>query len=379
MIRIETRGQMLEEIKAYWYELKTEYENRYGEAILRDFDKSKEYLDKMQSYLLAKQEECPSNVDVICTLASVRLELRYGDEAYVELLENFLDKFADTLDDKNKARIYTNIAFVEDYSKKSLDYLTKAKDLKSPFAETYTALGLYNFSEYEYSGNVKNLELSREFFETAKGIDESYESAMNYAVSLYELKQYEKDKTIFLDLLRTYPDRMWLKLCIAYCEVNLGNKDEAMHYIEQIEPDSEDGYYLTTDDIADFQIFDAYYVLEEYDKFLEYCDEEVDENYYIIDCDYLFYTLWIKGKLERFKKLEDNNRTYLEEALKESLEDEYDSEEEKKETIEGWEKDLKEFEEMISSIKSDAPRPEVKLKLYPEYSCFMVDCVRHKF
>ena len=120
-------------------------------------------------------------------------------------------------------------------------------------------------------------------------------------------------------------------------------------------------------------------MLEEYDKFLEYCDEEVDENYYIIDCDYLFYTLWIKGKLERFKKLEENNRTYLEEALKESLEDEYDSEEEKKETIEGWEKDLKEFEEMILSIKSDAPRPEVKLKLYPEYSCFMVDCVRHRF
>ena len=202
---------------------------------------------------------------------------------------------------------------------------------------------------------------------------------MNYAVSLYELKQYEKAKTLFIDLLRTYPDRMWLKLCIAYCEVNLGNKDGAMYYIEQIEPDSDDGYYLNTDDIADFQIFDAYYVLEEYDKFLEYCDEEVDENYYIIDCDYLFYTLWIKGKLERFKKLEENNRTYLEEALKESLEDEYDSEEEKKETIEGWGKDLKEFEEMISSIKSDAPRPEVKLKLYPEYSCFMVDCVRHRF
>ena len=370
---------MLEKIKAYWYNLKTEYENIYGEAFLKDFDKSKEYLEKMQSYLLAKQEESPSNLDVACTLASVNLELSGDEDGYVEFLENFLEEFDSSLDDKDKARIYTNIAFVEDYSRKALDYLTKAKDLKSPFAETYTALGLYNFSEYEYSGNVKNLELSREFFETAKGIDESYESAMNYAVSLYELKQYEKAKTIFLDLLRTSPDRMWLKLCLAYCEVNLGNKYEAIHYLEQIELDSDDGYYLTTDDIADFQIFDAYYVLEEYDKFLEYCDEEVDENYYIIDCDYLFYTLWIKGKLERFKKLEDNNRTYLEEALKESLEDEYDSEEEKKETIEGWEKDLKEFEEMISSIKSDAPRPEVKLKLYPEYSCFMVDCVRHRF
>lgn len=40
---------------------------------------------------------------------------------------------------------------------------------------------------------------------------------------------------------------------------------------------------------------------------------------------------------------------------------------------------MKKFNEMIRLIKTGAPRPEVRLKLYPEYSCFMVDCVRHKF
>ena len=370
---------MLKEIKAHWYELKTEYENRYGEEILRDYDKSKEYLEKMRSYLLAKQEAFPSNVDIICTLASVNLELRHGDEAYVELLENFLDKFEDALDDKDKARIYTNIAFVEDYSRKALDYLNKARELNSPFVETYKALGLYNFSEYEYSRDLYNLELSCEFFEKARSLDESYESSLDYAVSIYELKRYEEAKGLFEGLLKAYPERMWLKLCLAYCEISLGNNDEAMHYLEQIKLDGKDGYNLNTDDIADFQIFDAYYVLEEYDKFLEYCDEDVDENYYVIDCDYLFYTLWIKGRFERFKKLEENNRAYLEQALKESFEDEYDSEEEKQETIESWEEDLKKFNEMIRLIKTGAPRPEVQLKLYPEYSCFMVDCVRHRF
>ena len=370
---------MLKEIKAYWYELKTEYENRYGEEILRDYDRSKEFLEKMQGYLESKLVENPSNVDIVCTLASVKLELRCGDEAYVELLENFLRDFDNTLDSKDKARIYTNIAFVEDYSQKALEYLNKAKDLNSPFAETYKALGLYNFSKYEYSGDENCLKLSRDFFEMAKAVSETYESVLDYAVTLYELKQYEKAKEIFLELYEIYPDRMWLKLCLAYCEISLGNNDEAMHYLEQIKLDSDDDYNLNTDDIADFQIFDAYYVLEEYDKFLEYCDEDVDENYYVIDCDYLFYTLWIKGKLERFKKLEENNRTYLEQALKEAFEDEYDSEEEKKETIESWEEDLKKFNEMIRLIKAGAPRPEVRLKLYPEYSCFMVDCVRHKF
>lgn len=370
---------MLEKIKAYWYNLKTEYENIYGEAFLKDFDKSKEYLEKMQRYLLAKQEESPSNVDVACTLASVNLELSGDEDGYVEFLENFLEEFDSSLDDKDKARIYTNIAFVEDYSHKALEYLNKAKDLNSPFAETYKALGLYNFSEYEYSGDENCLKLSRDFFEMAKVVSETYESVLDYAVTLYELKQYEKAKEIFMELYEIYPDRMWLKLCLAYCEISLGNNDEAMRYLEHIVLDIEDEYNLNTDELSDFQIFDTYYVLEEYDKFLEYCDEDVDENYYVIDCDYLFYTLWIKGKLKRFKKLEENNRTYLEQALKESFEDEYDSEEEKKETIESWEEDLKKFNEMIRLIKTGAPRPEVRLKLYPEYSCFMVDCVRHKF
>lgn len=142
---------MLKEIKAYWHELKTEYEKRYGEEILRDYDRSKEFLEKMQAYLESKLAENPSNVDIVCTLASVKLELRCGDEAYVELLEDFLDEFGDNLDESSKARIYTNIAFVEDYSQKALEYLNKAKDLKSPFAETYKALGLYNFPEYSYS------------------------------------------------------------------------------------------------------------------------------------------------------------------------------------------------------------------------------------
>ena len=176
---------MLKEIKAYWHELKTEYEKRYGEDILRDYDRSKEALEKMQVYLESKLAENPSNVDIVCTLASVKLELRCGDEVYIELLENFLDEFGDDLDEKSKARIYTNIAFVEDYSGKALEYLNKAKDLKSPFAETYKALGLYNFSEYEYSGDENCLKLSRDFFEMAKTLSETYESVLDYAVTLY--------------------------------------------------------------------------------------------------------------------------------------------------------------------------------------------------
>lgn len=34
---------------------------------------------------------------------------------------------------------------------------------------------------------------------------------------------------------------------------------------------------------------------------------------------------------------------------------------------------------MISNIKDKGLKPKIELKLYPEYSCFLVDCIRHKF
>ena len=62
---------MLNRIKSHWYELKTEYENRYNKPFLKKFEILKEYLERMKSYLLDKQNECPSNVDVVYTFVSV--------------------------------------------------------------------------------------------------------------------------------------------------------------------------------------------------------------------------------------------------------------------------------------------------------------------
>lgn len=47
---------MINQIKAYWYKEKTEYEDRYKQAFLKDYEKSIEYLEKMKSYLLDKKD-----------------------------------------------------------------------------------------------------------------------------------------------------------------------------------------------------------------------------------------------------------------------------------------------------------------------------------
>ena len=371
--------KMLNKIKSQWRKLKTEYENRYNKTFLIDFESSKEYLEKIKSYLLGKQSECPSNVDVICTLASVCVELRYENFDYVEFLKKFLNEFENSLSDNDKARIYTNLAFGDDFSKDSLKYLNKAKELNSPFVETYTGLGLYYFSEYEYSKDEKVLSISHNYFKTAREMEESYVTSFNFAVSLFELKEYEKANEIFLSLLEIYPNRMRLLLCLAYCEVCLGNKDKAMSYVEKVKAGQDVNYNLNTDDISEDQIIDVYYALEEYDIFLNLCGDCV-EYYYIAEWEEYFYVLWLKNQKERFFSLEEKNRKYFEEAINEAIADEdYESEKEKQETIASWKEDKSNFEEMIFKIKSGDSRPEGKLKLYPEYSCFMVDCVRHKF
>ena len=370
---------MLNKIKSHWNKLKTEYENRYNKPFLKDFETSKEYLERMKSYLLEKQEESSSDVDVVCTLASVCVELRDEEFDYIKFLKKFLNEFENSLNDNDKARIYTNLAFWDDFSRDSLKYFNLAKDLGSPFVETYTGLGLYYFSEYEYSKDEKNLSISHNYFKTAREMEESYVTSFNFAVSLFELKEYEKAKEIFLNLLEVYPDRMRLLLCLAYCEVYLENKDEAMSYVEKVKPGQDYNYNLNTDDISEDQIIDVYYALEEYDMFLNLCGDCV-EYYYTAEWEEYFYVLWLKNQKERFFSLEEKNRKYFEEAINEAIADEdYDSEKEKQETIASWEEDKRKFEEMIFRIKSGVLRPEIKLKLYPEYSCFMVDCVRHKF
>ena len=52
---------------------------------------------------------------------------------------------------------------------------------------------------------------------------------------------------------------MRLLLSISYCEAYLGNKEKAIHYLKQVKVDQDENYYLATDDIHDFQIFEVYY------------------------------------------------------------------------------------------------------------------------
>lgn len=62
----------MEEIKSYWYKLQKEYENKYNEKFMKDFEKSKGYLQKMEGYL---QKRLDLIIILLILMLSVHLPL----------------------------------------------------------------------------------------------------------------------------------------------------------------------------------------------------------------------------------------------------------------------------------------------------------------
>lgn len=369
----------MDKLKEFWQESKADYESRYNASFLTDYDKSLPYFEKMQELLLDMQKEDKNNVDVACLLASVRMELRDSYDTCAKLLLDFLDENKNYLSESDKARIYTNIGYYIDFESSTPEYLLKAEKLNSPYAETYKGLGLYYFSEYERDNSDKNLKIAIKYFEKAKTISKDYVNHFNYAASLYENKKYQEAKIIFENLLAEYPHRMRLILALAYCELFLGNKAKAKFYLSQVKDGQDENYSLRTDDISDYQVYDSYYVLDEYDTFLENC-KAVICDYYTDDWEHYYYTLWIKNLKDDFYNLVNSTISRLEEDIKEAeIDEDYSNSEEKEEYIKSYKEDLVKYRAMIKDIEDGCKKPEITLNLYPEYECFLIDCLRHKF
>lgn len=369
----------MNKLNEFWKQSKADYEAKYNAPFLTDYDKSVSYFKKMEELLLEIQKEDESNVDAACLLASVRMELRESYDTCGELLLDFLDKNENCLSDSDKARIHTNIGYYIDFESSNPKHLLKAEELDSPYAETYKGLGLYYFSEYERDNGDKNLKIAIKYFEKAKTISKDYVNRFNYAASLYENKKYQEAKIIFENLLAEYPHRMRLILALSYCEIFLGNKERGAFYLSQVKCGQDENYSLSTDEISEYQVYDSYYVLDEFDIFLDNC-KDIICNYYTDDWKHYYYTLWIKNQKDEFYSLVNSTVSKLEESIKEAeIYEDYGSLEEKEEYIKSCKEDLVRYKAMIKDIEDGCKKPEITLNLYPEYECFLIDCLRHKF
>lgn len=190
-------------IREYWQNLKTEYETTYKVSIFSDYNVLKEYIECFKTYLNGLLHEHSHDLNIVCALATVEQVLRH-EENSIQLLEEFLRKYIEELSDTDKARVYTNLAFYynDEGNIKEYDYLSAAVKLNSPYIETYRGLALYHFSVYREKGSAEDLKRSLHAFEKGRTVSDGYEMNFGYAVCLFELKQYEKAKVIFEELLK---------------------------------------------------------------------------------------------------------------------------------------------------------------------------------
>lgn len=364
-------------IKEYWENPKAEYGATYNASIFSDYDILKQCTERFRTYLRVLMHEHPHDVDVVCVLATVEQVLRH-EENSIQLLEEFLRKYTEELSDTEKARVYTNLAFYHKGEIEEYNYLVKTEKLYSPYIETYRGLALYHFSSYENSGSVKALTKSLHTFEKGLTVAKDYEMNFGRAVCLFELKEYDKAKTNFEELLKDYPNRMRLLLCIAYCDVYLGNKKQALNRLKQIKIGVDSAYHLDNDDINEFDIIDAYYILDEYGLFLEEC-EKAKEHCDLSDGPY-YFGLWIMNQHNRFYHEVNKQRTEILACIENAkMDEDFNSAEEKQDYIKSWEDDLENLNLLEHKIKDENYKPMVELKLWPIYGCYLIDCLTHNF
>ena len=237
-------------------------------------------------------------------------------------------------------------------------------------------MALYHFSAYREKGSVEELKKSLHTFEKGTTVSDGYEMNFGYAVCLFELKQYEKAKVIFEELLKSYQNRMRLLVCIAYCDVYLGNKKQALDRLKQIKLGGDVAYHLSNDEVFEFDIIDAYYILDEYSLFLDEC-EKAKEHCDLSDGPY-YFGLWIMNQHDMFHREVDKQRTEILACIENAkMDEDFDSEEEKQDYIKSWEDDLENLNLLEHKIKDENYKPMVELKLWPIYGCYLIDCLIH--
>ena len=120
--------------------------------------------------------ECPNSVDSVCELANAESQA-WREKNSQLILEKFLEKYSDELNDVEKAKVYTNLAFYynDEGNIKEYEYLSAAVKLNSPYIETYRGLALYHFTAYREKKSVEELKKSLRVFEKGRSISDNYE------------------------------------------------------------------------------------------------------------------------------------------------------------------------------------------------------------
>lgn len=347
---------------------------KYIQQEIKDkkFDDYVHVFYEYKNYLESRIKKNPKDIEAICQLAAVYLELRYDENTSIKLILDTLTNFADEISAIDKSRIYINLAFLyesNDEEKNCLYYLEEAIKLNPHMAVAYNELGRIRMENNIIEDNLN-------LFEKAYSLSSKMKYQYNYAVALFQHGYILKSKVLFEGLLPKYQDARRVLYGYGVCCFYTGNKRKAIEIANKLAQGKNDDY------ITESEIADLYFLCDEYSKHNEMYDNS--EIGYYSDVRWLapyFYSLKVQGKMEKLQaKLtevitEKNNKIIETEA--EELDDEF-TETEKNEDIQEYQKEKNEIITAFEKIINEDYKPEIKIKLWLMYGCYMIDCPRHQ-
>lgn len=338
--------------------------------------KNKNYDDYVYAFLEYKEylenriKENSNDVEAICQLAAVYFELRYETHISTNIMEKLLVSAKSDMSDEDKARVYINLAFLyEDNGDKENIYrcLKSAVALATSFPNAYDALGRF-YIENEYDENALPL------FQKACSLSDAVKYQYNYGIALFCADRIAEAKAIFEELLpQSREDRRAL-YAYGVCCFYTGDSTKATQIANELALNLIDDY------ISGSEIADLYFLCSEYIKHNEIYDKEC----YALDVSWLspyFYSLKALGKQveleKKFVEFTSEKNKEISEARAEELDEDY-TELDKIEHIGRLQKDLEMMVTAYENIKDSDDKPQIKIKLWFMYGCYLIDCPRHQ-
>ena len=336
--------------------------------------------EEYKMFLENKLKENPKNVEVVSQLAAVYNELTYQWNDIYKLLNKFIKKYENELNDKEKSRIYTNLGYYyddqRDGSKRAIRTLRKAVAFNLNNSKAYYGLGA------DYYG-AKKYDKSEEMYKRACELEDNPIYKFEYANLLMINGKYKEAKIILEELIKKdfeFGKEDFAKIKYSY----IANKIQLREF-ENIE-DEINELMLETANNDDFfveEFAELYYLAGSYEK-----SEKIYSKFKIQD--YQFPAWWLRfyfyslKQLNEIEKLQENFKIVLkikDEEIESIKNGEFLTEctkSYKKEEIKEIRRQAKRLKAEYEKILKTDYKPEVKI--YPKflYDCFLIDCPRHQ-
>ena len=336
--------------------------------------------EEYKVFLENKLKENPRDVEKVCQLAAVYNELNYQWDDIYKLLNEFIKKYENELNDEEKSRIYTNLGYYyddqRDGSKRAIRTLRKAVAFNPNNSKAYYGLGANYYGAGKY-------DKSEEMYKRACELENNPIYKFEYANLLMINGKYEEVKIILEKLLKgnfdfCKEDLAKIKYSYIVNKIYLREFENIKVKIDELMLEN-----VGNEDFWDYIFAELYYLAGKYEKSEETYAKMKNSNYEVA-------TWWIAPYFYSIKQLNQKEKLQREfeeilEIKSEEIEDVKNSEFKREWTKSEKKEEIREIKRQIKSLKAEYEKilktdykPEVKI--YPKflYDCFLIDCPRHQ-